>query len=103
MARHGGLCFLALQDHWGDLAVDKFGSHVLQRAWHCCELADKKQMAKELLKVEKQLEESLYGRIVFLSCRLSQYRNEPKRWEEQVTLNRRKVEVHSWKIRRTKV
>lgn len=64
-----------------DLAVDKYGSHVVD---HCFQVASPSlqgQLAEKLSKHLTKLQDSQYGRLVIRNCRLDDYLRDPTFWK----------------------
>eukprot|EP00050_Salpingoeca_kvevrii_P021575 m.112597 g.112597 ORF g.112597 m.112597 type:complete len:753 (+) comp9403_c0_seq1:138-2396(+) len=72
-----------LKSHFTALAVDKFGSHTVDRCWKAADLESKSAIAEELVENEHTLKASFHGKFVARNCRLDEFRRKRKDWAER--------------------
>ncbi|KAJ3208037.1 Nucleolar protein 9 [Entophlyctis luteolus] len=63
----------SLHTHFTHLAIDKYGSHVVDACWRAADIEAKERIAEELAKSKSMLEASFTGRFVFKNCRVDRY------------------------------
>ncbi|KAJ2521056.1 Nucleolar protein 9, partial [Coemansia sp. RSA 2049] len=69
--------------HYADLALDKYGSHVVDAAWKTADIAFKESIVQELLQKETQLQDSRSGRIILRNCGIEYYKRRADQWRER--------------------
>lgn len=79
------------KSHLGQIAMDKYGSHVIEKLWKLSPLATKNIMMEELAESKEKLESSPHGRLVIRNCRLDQFIRKREDWvkEEQTQTTKR--------------
>ena len=94
----GGMSAKALQrvgrhfkSHLAQVAMDKYGSHVVEKLWKLSPLTAKNSMMEELAASKEKLESSQHGRLVVRNCRLDQFMRKREDWvkEEQTQTTKR--------------
>lgn len=65
------------------LAMDKYGSHIVDRCWTLVDVKTKETIADELLTKEDELKASHYGRFVVRNCGLDHYKKTKPVWIEK--------------------
>jgi nucleolar protein 9 len=82
-----------IRDHVDTLAVDKFGSHIVDRAWRLAtpELCEK--IVQRLLDCKRRLEDSQHGRLVLRNCRAYEFERDVDGWRnsEVSTIRKRNL------------
>lgn len=73
------------------IAMDKYGSHVIEKLWKLSPLAAKNTIMEELAESKEKLESSPHGRLVVRNCRLDQFIRKREDWvkEEQTQTTKR--------------
>lgn len=82
-----------LKGHYGALALDKFGSHVVDRFWAIAELKNKTWIAEELLKDESAIKATFHGKHVLKNCRIEFFKRGQAKWAGSITSNEKKREM----------
>lgn len=79
--------------HLAQIAMDKYGSHVVEKLWKLSPLANKNTMMEELAQNKEKLESSPHGRLVVRNCRLDQFIRKREDWvkEEQTQTTKRSL------------
>lgn len=79
--------------HLAQIAMDKYGSHVVEKLWKLSPLAAKNTMMEELAESKEKLESSPHGRLVVRNCRLDQFIRKREDWvkEEQTQSTKRSL------------
>lgn len=78
---------------YADIAINSYGSRVLETMFAVSEIKRKQAMAKELVQSERLLTESPYGRIVWNNCKLQQFVNAEDEWLEQASQNAKRKQM----------
>ncbi|KAI8058172.1 armadillo-type protein [Syncephalis plumigaleata] len=65
------------------LALDRYGGHVLDRYWIVADLAHKETIAQELLAHEQTLYASMHGKFILRNCRIDQFKRRREQWRQQ--------------------
>lgn len=74
----------SLAGNYADLAMDKYGSHIVDKLWsQVADMDDKEQIAEELLKSLSALQNSHHGKFVVRNCRLENYKREREQWRKK--------------------
>lgn len=75
------------------LAIDKFGSHVVEACWRRCTQGDlRTRISRNLLDEADNLRSNQYGRIVLSRCRVEEFSLDPKAFEaKQVAQERKRI------------
>jgi hypothetical protein len=80
-----------LTSHFAALAVDKFGSHVVERAWAISKVDLKNAMMEELLSAKTKVQDSQHGRMVWRNCKVEQFERRQADWvKEEAAAERKK-------------
>ena len=79
--------------HLSQIAMDKYGSHVIEKLWKLSPLPAKNTMMEELAESKEKLESSPHGRLVIRNCRLDQFIRKREDWvkEEQTQTTKRNL------------
>lgn len=77
----------------GQIAMDKYGSHVVEKLWKLSPIAAKNTIMEELAESKEKLESSPHGRLVVRNCRLDQFIRKREDWvkEEQTQSTKRNL------------
>lgn len=75
------------------IAMDKYGSHVVEKLWKLSPLANKNTIMEELAQSKEKLESSPHGRLVVRNCRLDQFIRKREDWvkDEQTQTTKRNL------------
>ncbi|RKP25432.1 hypothetical protein SYNPS1DRAFT_28838 [Syncephalis pseudoplumigaleata] len=65
------------------LALDRYGGHILDRYWAVADLAHKEMIAEELLAHEQTLYASMHGKFILRNCRIDQFKRKRDQWRQQ--------------------
>ena len=78
--------------HFADLAMDKYGSHIVDKLWsQVADIGDKERVAEELLESLAALQNSHHGKFIVRNCRLENFKREKDSWrEKEAGIDRRK-------------
>jgi nucleolar protein 9 len=80
-----------LTGHFAQLAVDKFGSHVVERCWAMSKVDLKNAVMEELLTAKTKLQDSQHGRMVWKNCKVEQFERRQADWvKEEAAAERKK-------------
>lgn len=81
-----------LRDHVDALATDKFGSHIVDRAWSLATGEMKERIVEQLLTAKAKLEDSPHGRLVLRNCRAHEFEKSVESWKQtEQSAERRKA------------
>ncbi|KAJ2668240.1 Nucleolar protein 9, partial [Coemansia spiralis] len=69
--------------HYADLALDRYGSHIVDAVWKVADITSKETIVRELVQKETQLQDSQFGRIVLRNCGAEQYKRRADTWRER--------------------
>ncbi|RKP13745.1 armadillo-type protein [Piptocephalis cylindrospora] len=69
-------------DHYHELAMDKFGGHVVDKCWAMADLEMKSKIAEQLAFHRMALQNSFHGKFILRNCRIEQYIMKKGAWEE---------------------
>ncbi|KAI9006925.1 armadillo-type protein [Hyaloraphidium curvatum] len=74
------------------LAMDKYGSHVVDKLWaHVADIDDKEKIAGELLESLVALQNNHHGRFVVRNCRLESFKQQRDTWRQrEIGVDRRR-------------
>ncbi|KAL7745966.1 Nucleolar protein 9 [Sorochytrium milnesiophthora] len=67
-----------------DLAVDRCGSHMVERLWALADVATKEKMAEQLITGSDRLQNSTHGSIIWRKCHLGTFARKKQTWREQL-------------------
>jgi len=79
--------------HYHELALDKYGGHVVDKCWTVADLDMKERIAAELLDHEHSLSQSLYGRFILRNCKIDNFKRKREEWMERERGAQRKKEM----------
>ncbi len=66
------------------LAMDKYGSHIVDKLWsQVADIADKERVAEELLESLAALQNNHHGKFIVRNCRLENFKREKDAWREK--------------------
>lgn len=82
-----------LKGQYAAMALDKFGSHVVDRFWAIAELKNKTWIAEELLKDESAIKATFHGKHVLKNCRIDFFKRKQSDWAGKITSNEKKREM----------
>ncbi|KAJ2140510.1 Nucleolar protein 9 [Coemansia sp. RSA 564] len=68
---------------YADLAVNKYGSHIVDACWKVSDMPYKEKIMIELIQREMLVQDSPFGRIVMRNCRVEQYKRRADEWRER--------------------
>ncbi|KAJ2740311.1 Nucleolar protein 9 [Coemansia sp. BCRC 34301] len=66
-----------------ELAMDRYGSHIVDACWEVADMQFKEKILRELIKRETQLQDSQFGRFMLRNCRVEQYKRRSSEWRER--------------------
>ncbi|KAJ2799812.1 Nucleolar protein 9 [Coemansia guatemalensis] len=69
---------------FADLAVNKYGSHIVDACWNVADIAFKEKIIKEIIQREARVLDSPFGRIVMRNCGAEQYKRRADEWRQRV-------------------
>ncbi|KAJ2013130.1 Nucleolar protein 9 [Coemansia sp. S155-1] len=75
-----------LEQHLGryaELAMDRYGSHIVDACWETADIQFKEKILRELVKRETQLQDNQFGRFMLRNCRVEQYKRKSSEWRER--------------------
>ncbi|KNC78971.1 hypothetical protein SARC_08617 [Sphaeroforma arctica JP610] len=84
-----------LKGSYAKLAMDKYGSRVVDACWAVADLKLKDVLAAELIKSEVALKKDFYGRVIWRNCRLDHFKRKRDAWVSKVIANERKKGMFS--------
>ncbi|KAJ1856843.1 Nucleolar protein 9 [Coemansia sp. RSA 1822] len=68
---------------YADLAVNKYGSHIVDACWKISDMPYKEKIMIELIQREMLVQDSPFGRIVMRNCRVEQYKRRADEWRDR--------------------
>lgn len=81
-----------LTGYFAQLAVDKFGSHVVERCWAMSKVDLKNAIMEELLTAKAKLQDSQHGRMVWKNCKVEQFERRQADWvKEEAAAEKKKA------------
>ncbi|PVU97322.1 hypothetical protein BB561_000649 [Smittium simulii] len=86
---------LKLQSNYAELAMDKFGSRVIDQCWNLADLKFKEQIADELISQKEAVKNSFFGKHVWQNCKIDLYMYKSDSWASQQETVRKKKEMFS--------
>lgn len=78
---------LKLKDDLTDVAANKFGWHVVRKAYDSGGLKEKTQIVKALERSERKLVGSKSGALLLKHCKVYLYRTRPEQWQAAVKIS----------------
>eukprot|EP00041_Stephanoeca_diplocostata_P037737 m.1441828 g.1441828 ORF g.1441828 m.1441828 type:complete len:775 (-) comp25095_c0_seq6:4291-6615(-) len=78
---------------FSSLAMDKFGSHVVDRCWSQADIKTKEWVAAEFLDNEEELQNNFHGRLILRNCKIDYFKRKREDWVQQERGNERKRKV----------
>eukprot|EP00039_Didymoeca_costata_P007103 m.96335 g.96335 ORF g.96335 m.96335 type:complete len:745 (+) comp13540_c0_seq4:233-2467(+) len=82
-----------LIDSIAKMAMDQYGSHVIDKMWTASDLNEKEKLATELLKHENDLNNNFYGRKVLRNCRMNRFKAKKEDWKKTLTNDDKKKKM----------
>jgi hypothetical protein len=79
-----------LTGKFAQLAVNPYGSHVVEKCILVSERKRKANIAKELISAENDVRISKVGNIVWEKCRLGKYKTDAREWLEEADINEKR-------------
>ncbi|KAJ3182133.1 Nucleolar protein 9 [Gaertneriomyces sp. JEL0708] len=76
-----------------DLAVDKYGSRIVEKCYAVADIAVKTLIAEQLVQHEKKVNDSFCGRFVWRNCKCEVFKRGRGEWEEREMGVERKKEM----------
>ncbi|PIA18352.1 ARM repeat-containing protein [Coemansia reversa NRRL 1564] len=71
-------------EKFADLAVNKYGSHIVDACWNVADITFKEKILKEIIQREARVLDSPFGRIVMRNCGAEQYKRRADEWRQRV-------------------
>jgi nucleolar protein 9 len=71
-----------LTGHFGDLAKDKYASHLIDKCWRVSSLELKELIAGELASQERALSDNTYGRFALRNCKIDLFKRRKEEWKQ---------------------
>lgn len=68
---------------YGKLAVDRCGSHIVEKCYKAADVNVKAMIADELVVDEKKLDAEKYGKAVLIKCKIGAYKMKKEAWTEK--------------------
>ncbi|KAJ1956120.1 Nucleolar protein 9, partial [Dipsacomyces acuminosporus] len=69
--------------HYADLAMDKYGSHIVDACWELANLTFKEKIINELIKQKTKLQDNTFGRFLLRNYRAEQYKRRAEEWRQR--------------------
>lgn len=71
-----------LTHHFGDLAKDKYASHLIDKCWRVSSLELKELIAGELAAQDRALSDNTYGRFALRNCKIDLFKRRRDEWKQ---------------------
>ncbi|KAI9599477.1 armadillo-type protein [Syncephalis fuscata] len=68
---------------WHQLALDRYGGHILDKYWAVADISHKEVIAQELLAHEQTLYASVHGKFILRNCRIDLFKRRREQWRQQ--------------------
>ncbi|KAJ2910594.1 Nucleolar protein 9, partial [Coemansia aciculifera] len=68
---------------YSELAMDRYGSHIVDACWEVADMQLKEKILRELIKRETQLQDNQFGRFMLRNFRVEQYKRKSSEWRER--------------------
>ncbi|KAI8800486.1 armadillo-type protein [Cladochytrium replicatum] len=68
------------QEQFGEMSVDKYGSHVVDKCWDFADVETKVQMMEEFVKSERKMQQSVYGQAVQRRVGVERFKRKRSEW-----------------------
>lgn len=79
-----------LRDHVDILALNQFGSHVVDRCFQAASIELRQKIGEKLVTHKTKLEDSQYGRLVLRNCQISNFERNQDYWKSAQDSSKRK-------------
>ncbi|KJE92160.1 hypothetical protein CAOG_03179 [Capsaspora owczarzaki ATCC 30864] len=79
-----------LRGKFCELAIDKYGSHAIDKCWIAADIDAKEWIATELVSQENKLRNSFYGPFVLRNCQIERFKRKKESWKDSLEANDRK-------------
>jgi len=85
--------FETLEGHFGEIALDSFGSHCIEKLYKYSDLNHKQRITEELIKISEQLINEKHGGFVVKCCKLDLFGFSKESWIRAEEKEKRKKEI----------
>jgi len=75
----------AMKGHYAKLAIDRCGSHIVEKCYKTANIKVKTLIAEELMTDEKKLDAEKYGKAVLIKCKIGQYKMKKEAWQDKAS------------------
>jgi len=76
---------------YGEIACNRYGSHLVDKCWAVSDLKMKESIAEELLENERELNSNFHGKFVLRNCKIENFKRNRQEWiEHEHGLERKK-------------
>jgi len=77
--------------NYGQIACNRYGSHLVDKCWAVSDLKMKESIAEELLENERELNANFHGKFVLRNCKIDNFKRNRQEWiEHEHGLERKK-------------
>ncbi|ORX54716.1 ARM repeat-containing protein [Piromyces finnis] len=77
--------------NYGEIACNRYGSHLVDKCWAVSDLKMKESIAEELLESERELNSNFHGKFVLRNCKIESFKRNRQEWiEHENGLERKK-------------
>ncbi|ORX85396.1 ARM repeat-containing protein [Anaeromyces robustus] len=77
--------------NYGQIACNRYGSHLVDKCWAVSDLKMKESIAEELLDNERELNSNFHGKFVLRNCKIENFKRNRQEWiEHEHGLERKK-------------
>ncbi|KAG4091742.1 ARM repeat-containing protein [Neocallimastix lanati (nom. inval.)] len=77
--------------NYGEIACNRYGSHLVDKCWAVSDLKMKESIAEELLENERELNSNFHGKFVLRNCKIENFKRNRQEWiEHEHGLERKK-------------
>ena len=78
-----------------DMAIDKYGSHIVEKCWYGADLPTKEKIAETLLEHKQRLQSSTHGNIVWNKLHMCDYERSHSDWLKKQESVQKKQQLFS--------
>ncbi|OMJ25711.1 Nucleolar protein 9 [Smittium culicis] len=82
-----------LKASFDELAMDRFGSHIVDSCWNVADLNVKKSIAEELSKDANTLRGSFFGKFVWQNCNIELFMAKNESWQSTLKSSEKKKDL----------
>ncbi|OUM65483.1 hypothetical protein PIROE2DRAFT_31868, partial [Piromyces sp. E2] len=68
--------------NYGEIACNRYGSHLVDKCWAVSDLKMKESIAEELLESERELNSNFHGKFVLRNCKIENFKRNRQEWIE---------------------